>query len=139
MAKNGPIIFIDDDVDDGEILEDTLRELSVTNPLLCFSNGAEALAYLRETTEKPFLILCDINMPVMDGIQLRETINGDDELRKKSIPFVFYTTSATNSAVHDAYEMSVQGFFVKEHNAEKIKKLIECIVTYWQWCRHPND
>ncbi len=139
MNKKGPIIFIDDDRDDSEMLEETLRELSINNPYVHFSNGEDALHYLRDTTEKPFLILCDINMPMMNGIQLREKIHENEALRNKSIPFVFYTTSATPTAINEAYKMSVQGFFVKEHTAAGMKKLIDCIVTYWQWCRHPTD
>jgi CheY-like chemotaxis protein len=139
MNKKGPIIFIDDDRDDAEMLEDTLKELMIHNPYLYFSNGIDALQYLQQTTEKPFLIFCDINMPVMNGIQLREKINEDEALRNKSIPFVFYTTSATPAAVKEAYKMSVQGFFIKEHSVEGMKKLIECIINYWQCCWHPND
>jgi CheY-like chemotaxis protein len=139
MIKPGPIIFIDDDRDDCEILQDALSELKISNELICFTNGEDALAYLRVTTDKPFLILCDINMPVMSGIQLRKQIHEDDYLRAKSIPFIFYTTSATDQAIRDAYKMSVQGFFVKEHDPVKIRELVDCLVQYWQKCRHPNQ
>jgi CheY-like chemotaxis protein len=139
MIKHGPIIFIDDDRDDCEILQDALTELNVPNKLICFSSGEEALSFLRTTTEKPFLILCDINMPIMNGIQLRRQINEDDYLRRKSIPFVFYTTSATEPAIQDAYQMSVQGFFVKEHDPSRIKSLIRTLIDYWQQCKHPNQ
>ena len=138
MAKNGPVILIDDDGDGCEILADALQKQSIPNRVLCFSGGGEAIRYLRTTTDKPFLILCDINMPVMNGIDVRKAINEDDYLRRKSIPFVFYTTSATAPAVNEAYEMSVQGYFEKEHSAEDIGRLLRCIYDYWHWCRHPN-
>lgn len=139
MAKDGPVILIDDDSDECEILADVFRRKAIANQLICFATGQEALEYLRTTTDKPFLILCDINMPVMSGIDLKKHIQADEYLRRKSIPFVFYTTSATMYAVNEAYEMSVQGFFEKEYSGVNIDRLISCVYEYWQWCRHPND
>jgi CheY-like chemotaxis protein len=138
MVKKGPIILIDDDKDEGEILEDVFARYSIPNPLLCFYTGKEALDYLRTTTDKPFLILCDISMPEMNGIEVRKKIHEDEYLRRKSIPFVFYTTSASEQAINAAYEMNVQGFFQKEHDAAQIERLIRSIHEYWTWCRHPN-
>jgi CheY-like chemotaxis protein len=77
-------------------------------------------------------------MRVMNGIELRKQINENENLRKKNIPFIYYTTSATEHAVKEAYEMSVQGFFVKEHDIKQIGALIHEIYTYWHWCQHPN-
>jgi len=139
MAKNGPILLIDDDTDEGEILEDVLIRQSITNPLKCFLSGKEALHYLRTTDEKPFLILCDINMPGMNGIEVRRQINEDEFLRIKAIPFIFYTTSATEWAIKAAYEMNAQGFFEKEHDADQIRRVIGCIQEYWSWCRYPEN
>ena len=139
MRKKSPIILIDDDRDEGEILEDVFAKWSIPNPLQCFYTGKEALHYLQTTTDKPFLILCDISMPEMNGIQVRKKINEDEYLRRKCIPFVFYTTSATEQAINAAYEMSVQGFFQKGHDAAEIERLIRCIHEYWSCCRHPND
>lgn len=137
--KNGPIILIDDDGDECELLQNSLQKLSITNNLLCFATGPDAIQYLKSTTEQPFLILCDINLPQMNGIEIRKNINADPVLKKKSIPFVFYTTSATKSSVEEAYEMSVQGFFEKGSSSAEITKLVKCIHDYWQYCRHPNN
>src|SRR4051812_14243651 len=89
MAKKGEILIIDDDRDDRELIEEVLQDLKVDNPLVAFPNGLEALDYLKASPGQPFLILCDINMPVMDGITLRKQVNDNEVLRKKSIPFVF--------------------------------------------------
>jgi CheY-like chemotaxis protein len=139
MAKDGPILLIDDDRDECELLEDVLRQQNISNELRCFSNGREAIDYLLTTTDKPFLILCDMNMPVMNGIEVRKQINDDPYLRKKSIPFVFYTTAANSFSIHHAYEMSVQGFFIKDYDMKKIGMLIHTIYTYWQLCENPNN
>ncbi|HYH13638.1 MAG TPA: response regulator, partial [Flavisolibacter sp.] len=113
MTKTGPIIIVEDDPEDQEVIADVLQLNGVKNELKFFDNGKLALDYLLKTTDNPFLIICDINMPVMNGLELRKEINKSDVLTQKSIPFVFYTTHAEKHAVEEAYRMSVQGFFQK--------------------------
>lgn len=139
MTKKGPIILIEDDKDDQELMKEILHQVHISNELICFTNGKEALQYLKTTSEQPFLILSDVNMPLMNGLELRALINEDEELRNKSIPFVFLTTTASRSAVKQAYDMSVQGFFEKGSNMKDIGKTIRLIYDYWQLCRHPNS
>lgn len=137
--KSGPILLIDDDKDECELVGDALAHQKIENKLICFANGKEALAFLQSTGVKPFLILTDINMPVMGGLKLRQKIQEDEELKKKAIPFVFLTTSATQHAVNLAYEMCVQGFFEKPNSFEELAKLLNELCSYWGRCRHPNN
>lgn len=139
MSKKGPIILVEDDKDDQELIKEILRSIGILNKLVCFSNGSEALDYLKTSIEQPFLILSDVNMPVMDGITLRKYINENERLRKKSIPFVFLTTTAGMPAVRQAYEMSVQGFFEKGSSLTEIGTTLKLICDYWQRCKHPNS
>ena len=139
MSKRGPIILVEDDKDDQEILREVLQDVNIPNQLICFANGEEALSYLITTSDQPFLILSDVNMPVLDGIGLRKKINENEYLREKSIPFVFLTTTAGSKAVKEAYEMSVQGFFEKGTNMQEIGKMLRLIHDFWQMCRHPNN
>ena len=85
-----PIIIIEDDADDQDIIKSPRGEIGICSNLVFFSNGLDAFEYLRKPGKKPFLLLCDINMPSMNGLKLREVINSDAELRKKSIPFIFF-------------------------------------------------
>ncbi len=137
--KKGPIILIEDDKDDQELMQDILHQVHISNELICFTNGREALQYLKTTSDQPFLILSDVNMPLMNGLELGALINEDEELKNKSIPFIFLTTTASTSAVKQAYNMSVQGFFEKGANIKEIGKMIRLIYDYWQLCRHPNN
>ncbi len=98
----------------------------------------QALDYLTETALEPFLILSDINMPKLNGIELREKINTNEDLRIKCIPYLFFTTSGEQKYVVDAYSKSVQGFFVKPNTFEKLKRTIKIIVEYWLECESPN-
>lgn len=139
MSKKAAILLIEDDKDDQQLVKDLIRELEIPNQILCFDNGQKALEYLLVAEEQPFLILCDINMPVMGGIELRKHITDNEVLRKKSIPFVFLTTTASPVAVKQAYEMSVQGFFEKSLNVQDFRDLIKLTYDYWHLCKHPNS
>lgn len=137
MSKKGSILLVDDDKDDQQLILDILESCGIKNNVTCLLNGQEALDHLLKIKEAPFLILCDMNMPVMGGIELRKRITDNEMLRRKSIPFIFLTTTASPSAVKEAYEMSVQGFFEKSSNIKGFKYLIELIYNYWQHCKHP--
>jgi CheY-like chemotaxis protein len=138
MSIYGAIIIIDDDKEDREITASAIKKLNFKNELKCFPNGKEALEFLRTTTEIPFIIFSDIDMPVMNGLQFRNEINKDPVLRRKSIPFVFMTGSATRGSVELAYEMTVQGFFKKSVSFEQLMQQIKMILDYWRICIHPN-
>ncbi|MDB5208473.1 MAG: histidine kinase [Flavisolibacter sp.] len=139
MSKQGPIILVEDDVDDREILMEIFESLNVNNSLKFFGDGQEVLDYLATTTDQPFIILTDVNLPKMRGTELLQRINENEYLRKKSIPFIFLTTSADGAAVQDAYDQMVQGFFQKEHRYEEVKNMIKLIIDYWMLCKHPNN
>ena len=102
------------------------------------SNGKEALEYLHTTTEHPFLILCDINMPVMDGLEFRNAIEQDPFLKKKDIPFVYLTTTGNPLIVRKAYALTVQGFFQKKNNLDELRHCLKMIIEYWRGCLNPN-
>ena len=138
MNKRGPIIIIEDDSDDQDILSEVFKELNYKNELIFFDDGVQALEYLTNTEIEPFLVLSDINMPKLNGMELREKIHNNEDLRLKSIPYLFFTTSAEQKHVIDAYSRSIQGFFVKPNNYEKLKKIMVKIVEYWQDCESPN-
>ena len=75
MNKSGPIIIIEDDIDDQEILVDIFKELNYRNELVFFADSIKALAYLTDTETEPFLVLSDINMPKLNGMELREKVH----------------------------------------------------------------
>src|SRR5215204_3618489 len=138
MNKTGPIIIIEDDMDDQYILTDVLKELNYTNEVIFFGDSVKALEYLTHTDIEPFLVLSDINMPKLNGIELREKVHNNEDLRLKSIPYLFFSTSAEQRHVIDAYSRSIQGFFIKPTSYEKLKNTMRKIVEYWQECESPN-
>ena len=138
MNKNGPIVVIEDDADDQEVLVEIFKKLDYQNPIIYFSDGEEALTYLIDTKTKPFLILSDINMPKLSGFELRQKIHTNEDLNLKCIPYLFFTTTSNQKAVVDAYSQSVQGFFVKANNLGKLEHTIKTIIEYWRECEAPN-
>ena len=65
MSHRGPIIMIDDDKDDQEIMQDVVTDLEIHNKLLFFDKGADAFDYLKTTTDQPIVILSDINLSLI--------------------------------------------------------------------------
>lgn len=138
MNGDGPVIIIEDDVDDKEILEEVFKGLNYPNPLLFFYDGQQALDFLNESDIVPFIILSDINMPKLDGFALRDKIKMDSRLQMKCIPYLFFSTASSQKAVVDAYSLSVQGFFVKESSMTELEKTITVIMEYWKRCVAPK-
>jgi CheY-like chemotaxis protein len=130
MKKTGPIMIIEDDMDDQEFLEETFLILDYPNPVIFFSNGNEALEYLLETKTPPVLIISDINMPEISGIEVRERINSNKKLKKLQIPYVFFTTAQKASVVSEC-SLSDFDFFTKPNTIAEIQNTIKTIMEYW--------
>jgi CheY-like chemotaxis protein len=137
MPKSGPIIIIEDDADDQELLNEIFRELQVPNFIRFFNSCMNALDYLVTTIERPFLIISDINLPAMTGLELCRKITQNESLKVKAIPFVFLTTTSDQNVITEAYKMFVQGFFVKPTSIKELKEMMKMIVDYWKISRHP--
>lgn len=138
MAITGPIVIVDDDDDDHYIIKRVCEKIGVPVSVLFFTDGKKALDFLKTSTEKPFIILCDVNMPVMNGLELKMQINQDPELKRKQIPFVFFSTSAMSSIVKEAFDMGVQGFFTKAQSLDEMESTLRTILEYWDKCENLN-
>jgi CheY-like chemotaxis protein len=73
----------------------------------------------------------------INGFDLRK-INADDNLRIKTIPFLFLSTSANKQDINKAYSLSAQGYFKKPNSFEEVVKMLEQIMGYWDCCLHPK-
>jgi len=138
MNKNGPIIIVEDDIDDQQLFTDALKELNYKNEIIFFGDGQEALDFLYASEIEPFIVFSDINMPKLSGIELRKQIHENENMRLKTIPYLFFTTSAAQEHIIDAYSKSIQGFFIKPSSFQEFRKQLQIIVEYWQNCVSPN-
>ena len=84
MEYNGPIVFIDDDPDDQLFFKPLLEEIAPENDIIIFSDGQKAIEFLRTTDQALFLIISEVSLNGMNGLELRRQIEADPLLRKKS-------------------------------------------------------
>ena len=138
MINRGPIIVLEDDMEDQELLREVFTEMGILEKIVFFTDGGKALDFLIATEEQPFLILSDINLPGMTGLQFQQKVNENEYLRKKSIPLVFMTTVGNARIIDQVYSLTVQGFFIKPSNYAEYKETIHSIAAYWRLCKHPN-
>ena len=139
MNKKGPVIVIEDDADDRLLLEVVFKDLNYPNEIVFFVNGEDAITYLKDDSIYPFIIISDINLPKLNGFELRKMVHTNEGLSAKCIPYVFFSTAVDKKAVHDAYTLSVQGFFLKPNGFVELKQMIRKIIEYWQECYSPNQ
>lgn len=134
--KNKPILLVEDDQVDAMTVKRALKELHVTNPLAHVENGEEALDHLRDpAVERPCIILLDLNMPKMGGIELLQVIKHDEVL--KAIPVVVLTTSEEQQDKVESFSLGVAGYMAKPVDYQQFVEVMRSINTYWTLSEMP--
>ena len=139
MTNNSPVIIIDDDVDDHDFVRDVWTELGFRNKLIFFTTADELLSYLEADSPTPFLVLCDVNLPSMNGFELRKKLLENPNPKGRSVPFIFWSNAASEEQVRKAYDLSVHGFFIKQSSYEKLKDAFNKIMQYWFLNQQPEN
>ena len=132
-----PVFIVDDDLEERDIIRDIFQELNVQNPLLFFETGQEVLEHMQKDPTNPFLIICDLNLPQMDGFALRQKFADEDSFHYKSIPFIFWSTTASNDQIKKAYDFGAHGFFFKGHSYAEMRESLSTIFHYWMSSKSP--
>lgn len=132
MNLNGDVIIIEDDEDDRWVMESIFEELGYTNPVVFFTNTADALHYVKQPESDPFIIISDINMSKPDGFDLRNTIFNDVSIVNACVPYIFLTTSNDVEMIKEAFKSSIQGYFVKKADFNEQKDVMRKIIDYWK-------
>lgn len=127
------ILMVEDDELDVETLRRTLKKERVVNPFVSVENGEEALQVMRGTHKdivirKPYLVLMDINMPRMNGIECLQAIRSDESL-KDTVVFIM-TTSDDEKDMYEAYNLNVAGYMVKSNLGDNFLKTVHMIDRY---------
>jgi len=133
--------LIENEESDIQLFKIAAKELGFDNHVKVVNNGEEALEYIRNTdvAESLFMILCDMNMPKMTGMELKREIEKTAKMRKKAIPFIFLSTSRADDFVEEAFELGVQGCFVKGKDYKEYIDTLQIIIKYWDLCEHPGS
>lgn len=135
------IFLVEDDDGDAKAVIRAFTKAKIANPIVRAYDGIEALEVLRgegghEKPRKPYILLLDLNMPRMDGIQFLKELRADPDL-KKSIVFIL-TTSKNDQDKAEAYDLNVAGYIVKETAGTDFLNLIDLIDNYWRLVELPE-
>jgi CheY-like chemotaxis protein len=136
------ILLVEDDDIDAEAIVRAFRKQKIANPVTIVSDGIEALKVLRGTGDqerlpRPYLILLDINMPRMNGIEFLQVLRQDAEL-ERSIVFML-TTSNRDEDKLAAYDEQIAGYLVKARAGEEFADLISMLNSYWRVVEFPPE
>jgi CheY-like chemotaxis protein len=129
------VLLVDDDDGDAKSVQRAFRSARIANPIVRAIDGIDALDILRGSNGKtkltsPYLLLVDLNMPRMNGIELVEAMRQDHDLRS-CIVFVLTTSSRDEDKVA-AYDLNVAGYIVKERAGLDFQRLIDMMQGYWR-------
>lgn len=139
------ILLIEDNIDHAELVIRTMQEHRIANKVRHLQDGQSALNYLfrrgefsdPKSSPRPHVILLDLRLPGVDGIDILKTIKED--LGLKAIPVVVLTTSEAEKDVARAYHNHANSYLVKPVGFEEFQKLMEELGFYWLgWNAHPD-
>jgi CheY-like chemotaxis protein len=135
------ILMVDDDEVDCMNVQRAFKKSNILNPLIIAHNGVEALDRLRGTNgaEKiaptPRIILLDINMPKMNGLEFLKELRADQELHNISV-FVMTTSNDDKDRI-EAYNYNVAGYIIKPISFENFVAAVSILNNFWQLCEQP--
>jgi CheY-like chemotaxis protein len=129
------ILLVEDDEIDVKALKWAFTKLKVANPLVIARDGVEALEVLRDLP-RPYLIITDINMPRMNGIELLRNIRQSPDYRD-SIVFALTTSNDEQDKI-DAYDLNVAGYMLKSDMGTSFTRAIGLIENYWKVVEFPG-
>lgn len=136
MNRKMPILLVEDNEEDIELTLEAFKEYDLENRIDIVQNGEEALSYLlcqdqfsSRKKEKPCLILLDIKMPKMDGLEFLQKIRKNEKL--KYIPVVMLTSSALENDILKCYDLGVNAYVVKPVDFHDFTKAVKNLCVVW--------
>ncbi len=137
MKDDRTFLLVEDDDIDVKIIVRAFREIGISSPLVVKRNGEEALTYLEEKCNStssnrsalPDLILLDLNMPLMNGIEFLETMKANEQLKR--IPVIVLTTSKDENDRTASFALGIAGYIIKPTSFEDFVEAMKIVDTYW--------
>jgi CheY-like chemotaxis protein len=137
MRNSKPVLLVEDDSVDAMTVKRAFKDLNVANPLAHTLNGKEAFEYLTGGgNERPCIILLDLNMPRMNGIEFMQVVKVDDKLKK--IPIVVLTTSREERDKVESFRLGVAGYMLKSIDYKDFVEVVRTISIYWTLSELPD-
>jgi len=130
MRSRKPILLVEDDYVDVMTVKRALGEINLQNDLVVAENGEQALDYLEDpSNERPGIILLDLNMPRMNGIEFLQIVKQHEQ--HKIIPVIVLTTSSQERDRVESFKMSVAGYMTKPVIYTEFVDVVRIIDKYW--------
>lgn len=137
MKSLKPILLVEDDQVDFMTASRAFEEMKILNPLVHAKSGEDALGYLHnQSNEKPCIILLDLNMPKMNGLEFLQAREEDESIKR--IPVVVLTTSSSDEDITSSFKMSIAGYIVKPVGYKKFVEVVRAIDLYWTLSELPS-
>lgn len=133
------ILLVEDDEVDIMNVKRAFKKNNISNPLVVAHNGIEALEILRSTepnAPKPKIILLDLNMPRMGGIEFLKEMRQDQDLNALSV-FVMTTSNEDGDKI-DAFNLNVAGYILKPLSMDRFIAAVSTLNSYWALCEYPQ-
>ena len=134
-GKPVTILLVEDDEVDVKALKWAFDKLKIANPVSVARDGVEALELLK-SLPRPFLIITDINMPRMNGIEFLRNVRASKDVRD-SIVFVLTTSNDEQDKI-DAYNLNVAGYMLKSDMGTSFTRAIALVENYWKIVEFPG-
>jgi CheY-like chemotaxis protein len=137
MKNTKSILLIEDDIVDAMTVKRALSDIKVTNALFTVGNGEEALEYLKDSNnEQPGIILLDLNMPRMNGIEFLKVMKNDNLLKR--VPVIVLTTSQIEQDKIESFNLGVAGYMIKPVSYLQFVETMRTIDMYWTLSELPD-
>jgi len=138
------ILLVEDDDGHARLIERNLRKVNLINPIVRAADGQEALDYLSKdgrfrddaNATRPQLILLDINLPRVDGIEVLERVKGNDQLR--SIPVIMLTSTDTQAEIDRCYNAGANGYVAKPVSIDTLGEKLRRLGLYLEIVELPD-
>jgi len=142
-VNHGVILLVEDNPDDEMLTLRALKKNNVLNPVVVVRDGEEALDYLfangayvsRPANEQPVVVLLDLKLPKVDGLEVLRRLRADD--RTRTLPVVAFTSSSEAQDIERSYRLGINSYVRKPVNFDQFVSAVGLMGSYWITVNHP--
>jgi len=137
-TKEVTLFLVEDDDVDAMTIERSFKKSKIGNPIIRAIDGLHALDLMRaDEVSRPYILLLDLHMPRMGGIEFLEELRRDEFLAN-TVVFVL-TTSKVETDIFDSYKYNIAGYYLKEEAGESFMNIVNVLESYWKVVHLPNE